>query len=259
MSRFLRILLITAASIAPLAASAQPSSFPSAVTTLRNFGRERGDAVLSRVVGVVGFNGQDQPAQWLLLQADAETPNLLHEYAVQGGRVVAHREFFRNPGQDLPNIPIAVSKLAIDSPQAFALANQAARKAGIGFDAMNYQLRCRDLRNEPIWVLSLMDGARRVVGVVYISALNGETLRTVWNQAGPLTTSAPPVAPPAPAASVMAPPAPQQQQRRESSSRGLIPQLADRISDRRSGGGGQARHLVDPATNPYATPGMPAR
>jgi len=163
----------------------------------------------------------------------------LHEYVLRGGKVVAQRQFARNPNQDLPTIPINLSKVAIDSRQAFALADQAARKAGIGFDAMNYQLRCRDLRNEPVWVLSPMDSARRAVGVVYISAITGETLRTVWHRPGPMTTSTPP---------------PASGQPRVDNRRGLIPQLAGKISERRNSG-----EDATPFTAPgdYAVPGMP--
>ena len=234
MSRFIPILIVTLASLSPLHAQ-QSNKLPSALTTLRSLNRERGDTVSSRVVGVVGFNGQDQPAQWLVLQSDVEVPNLLHEYAIQNGRIVAQRRFTRDPNQDLPTIPISAAKITIDSPQAFALANRAAAKAGVGFDAMNYQLRCRDLRNEPVWVLSLMDDARRIVGIVYLSAVNGETLRTVWYRPGTMTTFAPPAQ------------APQQ----KPAPKGLIPQLADRISDRRSGD--------TPEHNVYAVPGMPSQ
>lgn len=231
MSRFLPILLALAAGVSPIHAQGVSQQNPSALATLRAFGRERGEAQLARVVGLVGFNGQDQPAQWLILQADVEVSGWLHEYALQGGRVVAQRSFRRNPNQDLPNIPLSLPKIVVDSPQAFALANQAARKAGVGFDSMNFQLRCRDLRNEPVWVLSLMDEGRRTVGVVYLSAVTGEALRAVWNPPSSLTTTAP--------------------AERTSAPRGIIPQLVDRISERQSGNAGF------PGADAYLTPGMP--
>lgn len=231
MSRFRPFFSLAYLAAATLA-SASPAENPSALSTLRAFGRERGDKELSRVVGVVGFHGREQPPQWLMLQTDARVPNLLHEYAMEGGRIVAHRQFFRDPGQDMPTIPIELGKLSIDSRQAFILADQAARRAGIGFDSMNYQLRCRDLRNEPVWVLSLMDDANRVAGVIYLSAITGETLRTVWQQPG-ATTMTGPVVP---------------RQGAEKPVRGLIPQLVDRISDRRE----QSRPMTPP--NAYAAP-----
>lgn len=215
---------------------AQPAS-PPAVTTLRRFAELRGDAELSRVVGVVGFMGQDQPRQWLLLQLDPKVPNLLHEYVMRDGRIDAHRQFWRDPRQDMPSIPIAVSKIAIDSTQAFRLGDQAAKRAGMGFDAIHYNLRCRDLRNEPVWMLNLVDQAQNSVGVLYLSAITGETLRTVWHRPSTNTTSN--SAPPPPA------PVPSQAQRRP---KGLIPQLVERVRSRNDAAG------QVPPPGPYAAP-----
>ena len=170
---------------APIQApSAQPHSQMSAVNTLWAFGRERGTHELSRVVGVVGFFGQDQPRQWRLLAHDAQQRGVMHEYILENGRVVAERRFARDPKQDMPSIVIPVSQLKVDSTQAFLLAEAQATSASIGFDSAHYQLRCRDLRNEPVWVLNLSDAARKTVGVVYISALNGDIIRKVWSRPG---------------------------------------------------------------------------
>jgi hypothetical protein len=156
----------------------------SAVSTLWAFGRERGTHELSRVVGVVGFFGQDQPRQWRLLAHDAQQRGVMREYILENGRVVAERRFARDPKQDMPSIVIPVGQLKVDSKQAFLLAEAQATAANIGFDSAHYQLRCRDLRNEPVWVLNLSDTARKTVGVVYISALNGDIIRKVWSRPG---------------------------------------------------------------------------
>ncbi|MCB1062543.1 MAG: hypothetical protein KDN20_06450, partial [Verrucomicrobiae bacterium] len=198
-------------------------------TALRQFAQTRGDAELSRVVGVVGFNGQDQPRQWLLLQLDAKTPNLLHEYAMLDGRIAAHRQFWRDPKQDLPTIPINVPKITFDSAQAFRLADQAAKRVGMGFDSIHYNLRCRDLRNEPVWMLNLIDGAQNSVGVLYISAVTGETLRSVWHRPGTMTTSTSAPTPPPGA------PTPDQVEFQKRP-KGLIPQLVEKVRSRNDAG-----------------------
>ena len=166
------------------APAAKPRSQMSAINTLWAFGRERGTHELSRVVGVVGFFGQDQPRQWRLLAHDAQQRGVMHEYILENGRVVAERRFARDPKQDMPSIVIPVGQLKVDSTQAFLLAEAQATAASIGFDSAHYQLRCRDLRNEPVWVLNLSDAARKTVGVVYISALNGDIIRKVWSRPG---------------------------------------------------------------------------
>ena len=166
------------------APAAKPHSQMSAVSSLWAFGRERGTHELSRVVGVVGFFGQDQPRQWRLLAHDAQQRGIMREYILENGRVVAERRFAREPDQDMPSIVIPVNQLKVDSKQAFLLAEAQATAASIGFDSAHYQLRCRDLRSEPVWVLNLSDTARKTVGVIYISALNGDIIRKVWSRPG---------------------------------------------------------------------------
>lgn len=236
MSRYLAILALVLWS-SPLApeASGQPSS-PSALTTLRGFAHERGAKEVSRVVGVVGFHGQDQPGRWLLLQLDGKVPNLLHEYAIQNGKVVAQRQFWRDPKQDMPSIPLDLSRIAIDSTRAFTLADHQAKQAGIGFDSIHYQLRCRDLRNEPVWVLNLINGVQQSVGVLYISALSGETLRSVWYRPGATTSTAPRQG------------SPSAHQRK-----GLIPKLANRVREVRGG------HTQPPPPAGFSAPPVPPR
>ena len=165
-----------------LPANAAPPS--SAITNLNAYGRARGPQDLSRVVGVVGFYGQSQPPRWMILSMDPKVPGLMHEFVMQNSRIVAERHFPRPKEQDLPHIPLPVRSLRIDSPQAFKIAEQTAQRAGLGFDSLHYQLRCRDLRNEPIWVLNLNDQKKTPVGVLYISAVTGEVLRSIWNRPG---------------------------------------------------------------------------
>lgn len=181
---FLSIFLAVGTAQAQQGRPAAPRSQMTAINTLWAFGKERGTNQLSRVVGMVGFYGQDQPAQWRLLAHDSRQRGVMHEFIVEHGRVVSERRFRREADQDLPSIVIPVSKLAVDSKQAFLLADSAARKDSIGFDSVHYQLRCRDLRNEPVWVLNLSDQARKTVGVLYISAINGELIRKVWHRPG---------------------------------------------------------------------------
>jgi hypothetical protein len=120
----------------------------------------------------------------MLLSVDPRMPGLMHEFVVRDGRVVAERHFQRPADQDLPSIPLPVQSLRVDSQQAFRIAEATARRAGLGFDSLHYQLRCRDLRNEPIWVLNLLDQKKSIIGVLYVSALNGEVLRTLWHPPG---------------------------------------------------------------------------
>jgi len=167
-----------------LQAGAAPPTPSPAMSNLNAYGRIRGSQDLSRVVGMAGFYGQSQPFQWMILSMDPKVPGLMHEFVMQNGRIVAERHFPRPKDKDMPYIPLPVRSLRIDSPQAFKIAEQTALKAGLGFDSLHYQLRCRDLRNEPIWVINLNDQKKTPVGVLYISAVTGEVLRSIWNRPG---------------------------------------------------------------------------
>ncbi len=132
-------------------------------------------------VGLVGFYGQDQPRQWLVLTRNDRNHQLMTEFVVSDGQVKAQRDFKRLPNQDIPHIPFDREMIKIDSRKAFQIAESLAAKANTGFDSIHYQLRCRDLRNEPVWMLNLIDSRQVSVGVHYISAVNGDLLRSVWN------------------------------------------------------------------------------
>ncbi len=181
---FLTIALLISGLVSELVASPEPSGKYSAKASLQALELIRGKLVASTVTGVTGFFGQDQPQQWRLLAMDARVPNLYHEFAVQDGKIVAERHFSGRPDEDLPRIRIQPNTVRFDSTQAFQIAERNARNASVGFDSVHYQLRCRDLRNEPVWVINLIDQRQNAVGVQYISAVTGQTLRVVWNRPG---------------------------------------------------------------------------
>lgn len=207
---------------------------PTAKETIKAFSQQRGSSEAARVVGLVGFYGQDQPPRWVFLQQDTKMPNLLHEYIMEKGQIVGERRFWRDPKQDLPTVPIPFAQVSVDSSRAFVLADQEAKKAGLGFDMIHFQLRGRDLRNEPVWVLNLVDGGQHSVGVLYISAITGETLRSVWKRSPgfssvPAPTPPPSTAPASSTASSSAPPStipvPTTTTTAATAKKGLIPQL----------------------------------
>ncbi|MEM7697132.1 MAG: hypothetical protein AAF236_01865 [Verrucomicrobiota bacterium] len=136
-----------------------------------------------RIIGMVGFYGQDQPQQWFVLTDNPAKGSALRETVVAQGKILAERKFRRLPGQDLPTIPLIREKLKIDSTRAFELANREADANKVGFESVHYQLRCRDIRDEPVWMLNLLDESHASVGVVYISAETGNLLRVTWLKA----------------------------------------------------------------------------
>lgn len=132
------------------------------------------------VLGMVGFYGEPAPPQWLVLTASRPDAKVLRESVVSGGALRAEREFRRLPGQDLPAIAIDRSVLRIDSSAAFRIAAEVAEKNRIGFDSIHYQLRCREEKQEPVWMLNLIGPAQVSRGVIYLSAVSGDVLRVSW-------------------------------------------------------------------------------
>ncbi len=130
------------------------------------------------VLGMVGFYGQPQPVQWLILTGKPGGP--LRESVVARGRVLAERKFSPLPGQDLPHLPLVRETLKLSSARAFRIAETRARSRRTAFDSAHFQLRVRDEGAEPVWMLSLLNSAQVSVGIVYVSAHSGEILRETW-------------------------------------------------------------------------------
>jgi len=133
----------------------------------------------TNVLGVIGFSGNPQPEQWLIL-TQSRSKGALREFAVAEGRVVAERMIEPLPGQDIPDIPIKFEEVRIDSDEALQIALGLANEQGVKFEAAHFHLRCRDTGSEPVWLLKLLGPVQDSRGLVYLSARTGEVLRTAW-------------------------------------------------------------------------------
>jgi len=160
--------------------NAQKTAFDS----LEAFEKSRGQADLKQVVGVTGSFGQDQPQQWMILMKDSSVKNLMHEYAMNKGKVIGERHFSRDPEQKLPDTALPLTLLNIDSSKAFQVANQAAAKSAVGFDSISYLLRMHSTNQSPVWTLTLIDQKRNTVGIVHILASTGKLLNKTWFRPG---------------------------------------------------------------------------
>ena len=79
-----------------------------------------------------------------------------------------------------PNIP--VRNVQLDSDALFRLADREANAARLGFDSLDYELRCRELSTEPIWVVNLRDRENNNVGIIFVSAKTGTVVKKLWNK-----------------------------------------------------------------------------
>lgn len=129
-------------------------------------------------LGVIGFSGAPAPDRWLFLVKF--TNGKLQEKAISDGAVVAERDIEPLPGQDLPEIPIDFATVAIDSDEAFDIVSELAEGRRVDFESAHFHLRCRESGNEPVWLLKLLGPRQDSRGVVYLSAVTGEILRSAW-------------------------------------------------------------------------------
>ncbi len=147
------------------------------------------DRPQDRVVQMVGVRGQDQPPEWRVVVQDTESGNgVFYMYTVQGKSVVKRETVQKDYREQLPVATIPKGDILFDSKDAFKIADRQAKKAKIGFDSLNYELRCPELSRTPVWYVDLRDDRDRMVGRLFISAKNGEVLRQVWfppNNAAP--------------------------------------------------------------------------
>lgn len=140
----------------------------------------------AEVLGMVGFFGQPEPVQWLILTSQPATPGVLREMIFARGRLLAERRLSPLPGQDLPHLAVDRSALKINSAAAFRIVEKLACQQKRIFDTAHFQLRVRDLGSEPVWMLDLLNRAQISVGVVYLSATTGQILRESWTGGAPV-------------------------------------------------------------------------
>ena len=144
-----------------------------------------GPAAVRRIVEMTGTAGDPQPQEWRVTAPAPGRGDLLREFWIGDQRVTDEGlsdDFYPDR---LPKGFLALERVKLDSTQAFAMTEQVARDAGIGFDVINYKLHCREYSDEPVWTLTLLDREDTIVGSVHLSADSGKILRSVWMRRQP--------------------------------------------------------------------------
>lgn len=156
----------------PLAAFGKETAYQA----LRTVGSERSQSLLQSVIEVKGRNGVPQPDVWTVLINDPLARGGVRELEVSKGRVISERTPVQTYSGQADGIVLNFQKLNLDSQGAFALAETEARKARIGFFAVDYNLRCEEAGGTPLWVVQLLDDKQHSVGSVRIAADSGAIL-----------------------------------------------------------------------------------
>lgn len=165
--------------------SAWSAGGPSAQTSLRVVEKGAGVSIGPKLVSIMGVNGGDQPATWLYTIRNAQ--GQFFEFNVTNGRYVGSRMIAASP---LGGI-VASKRWKIDSAGAFAIVERLARKSKVGFDSVNYHLRCAELSDRPVWFLTLVNARSQAVGLVTLAADNGAVLSSSFTPLAPTPPAAP--------------------------------------------------------------------
>ena len=147
------------------------TSAKQAISTLRS---SEGSHVANNIVALTGRFGQDQPQEWEILarRGDEFAMFIVDSKAVQSWSKIR------------PKAPVklATKSMKIDSSSAFRIADKAAKKASIGFDSLNYDLKPRSDSPVPVWIVNLADTRGLTVGQLHIAADSGSILRSNWDR-----------------------------------------------------------------------------
>ncbi len=182
---------LIAALLLPLAASAGETAYQA----LRTVGAERSKELLNHVIEVKGRNGAPQPTVWTVLLNDPLARGGVREIEISKGRVVSERTPVKAYIGQGEGIVLNFTRLNLDSEGAFAVAEEEARNAKVGFFGVDYLLRCDDNGSAPVWVLQLLDPQQHSLGSVSIAAdtgavvaktFSGKTTKGSWAAGGGL-------------------------------------------------------------------------
>ena len=107
----------------------------------------------------------------------------MREIVVEDNQVASQRVPNRSVAGSSQGATINTAKLNLDSTGAYAVASHTAETSHVTFALTSYTLRTDD-RGNPVWIVTLADGARRPVGTIHVRASDGRVNRVEGMYAG---------------------------------------------------------------------------
>ena len=156
---------------------------PSAYEALRAVGTQLNRQLVNRIVSVNGVDGDPQPRTWKILVEDKNAAGGVREIVVENNQVASQRLPNRSVAGSSQGATINTAKLNLDSTGAYAVASHTAETSHVTFALTSYTLRTDD-RGNPVWIVTLADGARRPVGTIHVRASDGRVNRVEGMYAG---------------------------------------------------------------------------
>ena len=130
------------------------------------------------IVKLSADNGNPNPPEWYILAYRGSPEEGLFSIAIANGEIVQEKpsfnlgELFKNPS------PIAVERIAIDSPTAFEIAQEVAAANGRNLDTVSYVLQQTGPDSAPVWQIWCYDRGGRYFGYLEIVATSGAVIST---------------------------------------------------------------------------------
>lgn len=130
------------------------------------------------VVKLSADNGTPDPPQWYILAYRGSPDEGLFSITIANGEIVQEKpsfnvgELFKNPS------PIAIERMAIDSPAAFEIAQQFAAANGKNLRSASYVLQQTGADSAPVWKVWCYDRGGSYFGYIEIAATNGTVIST---------------------------------------------------------------------------------
>lgn len=161
--------LLSTSGLLPAAATAYQA--------LQHLSASRGEKALSNVFLVRGEGAGALPEEWIVFRGKTNAPAFQTTGIKSSGVFVNGSASARTMNLQPHAQPINFSILNLDSNSAFKVANRVARKEGLSFNRVDYELRTNELVGVPAWTLRLFNEKRHYFGEVTISGATGEILR----------------------------------------------------------------------------------
>jgi hypothetical protein len=153
-----------------------------AYAALRTLGSSRGEKVLSQILAVSAEGINAQPAHWRVYVDDPAARGGVRELEVTGNQIVSERTPVKSEWAGAKDMDM--TKLNLDSDGAYQTASQEAKKKGISFATVQFQLAVDRHTGKPGWTVQMSDGEQRV-GAIKINADSGTLVSSAWGQGTP--------------------------------------------------------------------------
>jgi hypothetical protein len=149
-----------------------------AYAALRTVGSSRGEKVLKQVLAISGEGSNAQPSRWRVWIDDPAARGGVRELEISGNQITSERTPVKSEWAGAKDMDLA--HLNLDSDGAYQVATQEAKKKGIEFSKVQFQLAADRETGKPGWTVQMSDGKDQRVGAIKVNADSGTMVSSAW-------------------------------------------------------------------------------